>query len=179
METDVSIHAPRAGCDFKEIDDKLNRNEFQSTHPARGATCSATRRSTPATGFNPRTPRGVRRGISPSRARRTECFNPRTPRGVRRAQGAGASIACRFQSTHPARGATAATAHRPPPHGRFNPRTPRGVRPTERSRHDAIQPFQSTHPARGATLRGRQAYIRAGVSIHAPRAGCDLRAAAT
>ena len=147
----ISIHAPREGCDG--VDKPYNRHcghfnprtprgvrrktdeeyytelEFQSTHPARGATTwllvldragtifqsthparGATRRRwwrgrtappisihAPREGcdaprlpgrkvsddFNPRTPRGVRRG-SPTICKLFWHFNPRTPRGVRR-----------------------------------------------------------------------------------------------
>ena len=34
--------------------------------------------------------------------------------------------------------------------------------------------FQSTHPVRGATLRGARISALLGISIHAPREGCDL-----
>ena len=87
--------------------------------------------------------------------------------------------ALKFQSTHPARGATA-------PHHRpvslcfyFNPRTPRGVRRIFTAIRPSGRSFQSTHPARGATrdirtLTKESFYI----SIHAPREGCDTMARA-
>ena len=58
-----------------------------------------------------------------------------------------------FQSTLPARGATATSGHQPPEDGDFNPRSPHGERP----------------PA--ATSRRRTE-----ISIHAPRTGSDLTA---
>ncbi len=81
--TCVSIHAPRAGCDVILSLVYLPACVFQSTHPARGATqptygrrhgresvsihapragcdASITRLCDNSTGFNPRTPRGVR-----------------------------------------------------------------------------------------------------------------------
>ena len=105
--------------------------------------------------------------------------------------------AFRFQSTHPARGATQrldALGHIPgisihaPREGcdwrqpvafsvrsDFNPRTPRGVRRSGLTRWAISQVFQSTHPARGATVL---ALLREGrpvlISIHAPREGCDF-----
>ena len=102
----ISIHAPLAGCD---------KRRRQQHHDPRY--------------FNPRTPCGVRRGISSQAARGTADFNPRTPCGVRRralhrlvgdvrisihAPLAGCDITWRgmcawsrrFQSTHPLRGAT-------------------------------------------------------------------------
>ena len=78
-------------------------------------------------------------------------FNPRTPRGVRPASAPRASQSGRFQSTHPARGAT------------------------NRHRHNgaAVRRFQSTHPARGATSFSLPCFRFAFISIHAPREGCD------
>ena len=35
---DISIHAPRAGCDRSTSPAQAFYNEFQSTHPVRGAT---------------------------------------------------------------------------------------------------------------------------------------------
>ena len=58
----------------------------------------------------------------------------------------------RFQSTHPVRGATS---------GSFSSRPSFS--------------FQSTHPVRGATHRIRVGFLVLGISIHAPREGCDLR----
>ena len=147
---------------------------FQSTHPARGATLYLAPRiryfgisiHAPREGcdtyvpfvpssyadFNPRTPRGVRRGRPYGDGRATH-FNPRTPRGVRPARRWGWMRTHVFQSTHPARGATghlstrataiAISIHAPRegcdgggavfcgPAAHFNPRTPRGVRPTK------------------------------------------------
>ena len=106
---EISIHAPREGCDS-----------------------SPGRATVPPTDFNPRTPRGVRPTPVPAwmqttvsisiHAPREGCdgwscghkhpiavnFNPRTPRGVRLSSG-NPSIQDSFN---------------------FNPRTPRGVRPT-------------------------------------------------
>ena len=124
----ISIHAPREGCD-QGVGVVLTKTaEFQSTHPARGAT---TRTSTaqanvrfqsthPARGatrcsrgcldtrsnFNPRTPRGVRPLFVSAFDQYDYDFNPRTPRGVRRHHQVPSIAGTRFQSTHPARGAT-------------------------------------------------------------------------
>ena len=38
-EETISIHAPREGCDIFNTDFRAVRVQFQSTHPARGATC--------------------------------------------------------------------------------------------------------------------------------------------
>ena len=81
----------------------------------------------------------------------------------------------RFQSTHPVRGATVDEIAFKVGDVHFNPRTPCGVRrcrsrPTRRSRRT----FQSTHPVRGATRRGAPYQRCRRISIHAPRAGCDV-----
>ena len=81
----ISIHAPLAGCDRKELSERAMRG-FQSTHPSRGATCRQFVAVFAWRYFNPRTPRGVRRLLCAG------CFcqynfNPRTPRGVRRLGG--------------------------------------------------------------------------------------------
>ncbi len=101
---------------------------FQSTHPARGATVAKSSKPGERKNFNPRTPRGVRL-IEIGLAVLPENFNPRTPRGVRRGgtdlsggahrisihaprEGCDFFLCCpkkdnlKFQSTHPARGAT-------------------------------------------------------------------------
>ena len=135
---------------------RSSMERFQSTHPARGATKRA-----------------------PLAAQEHHYFNPRTPRGVRPTSAwplTGPSI---FQSTHPARGATAAFRWRNSPPGNFNPRTPRGVRPVARTQRPGPNVFQSTHPARGATLRNLDVDLLQGISIHAPREGCDQRAGAS
>ena len=132
-----------------------------------------------------------------SRSRASLHFNPRTPRGVRPVPSPTGWASLKFQSTHPARGATprrmvqnrhgAISIHAPREGcdvqiGRraqddakhFNPRTPRGVRPTSAWPLTGPSIFQSTHPARGATLPlfPRDRIARA-ISIHAPREGCD------
>ena len=55
----------------------------------------------------------------------------------------------------------------------FNPRTPRGVRQARGFEVMTTRVFQSTHPARGATLLGLAVHAVQGISIHAPREGCD------
>ena len=80
-----------------------------------------------------------------------------------------------FQSTHPARGAT---AHKRD-HARrilyFNPRTPRGVRltlPTARAPQNTI----SIHAPREGCDQDIHPLLRdMYISIHAPREGCDSK----
>ena len=149
---------------------------FQSTRPVRGATarlsppviCTATR-------FNPRAPCGARRfrraggslgkavsihapragrdSSSTSNRHTSRRFNPRAPCGARRdALSSPSSIPC------------------------FNPRAPCGARPALRYSMARSIAFQSTRPVRGATLLYIRDTASNRVSIHAPRAGRDLKA---
>ena len=82
-------------------------DEFQSTHPARGATLPPTTGFQLSRDFNPRTPRGVRQ-----QRLDTLCHIPRisihAPReGCDKGICTYLNVDWKFQSTHPARGATA------------------------------------------------------------------------
>ena len=169
---EVSIHAPREGCD-------------QDKRPYRLFT----------RGFNSRTPGGVRLDridvllyvkVVSIHAPREGCdlycagsvlhpfpvsihapregcdlmrlacssgdhsFNSRTPGGVRPTSCLSPIGVIMFQFTHPGRGAT-----------------------TNSQKRFARVLFQFTHPGRGATLFVAERLIRGIVSIHAPREGCD------
>ena len=100
-----------------------------------------------------------------------------------------------FQSTPPARGATAKldemeayyniSIHAPREGGDaisrnkstkaayFNPRPPRGGRRNSSKNIAVVSLFQSTPPARGATKDKRPLRVFIGISIHAPREGGD------
>ena len=151
----VSIHAPRAGRDFS------------ISIPCVALSC-----------FNPRAPRGARPAAAIT-TWRFGCFNPRAPRGARRHLLQQRGEVVQFQSTRPARGATATSQTVPRlsiccfnPRARagrdvqeerdaegergFNPRAPRGARPVTGNRIRSTDvritvKFQSTRPARGAT----------------------------
>ena len=56
----------------------------------------------------------------------------------------------------------------------FNPRTPCGVRLKLENHSRSEKRFQSTHPVRGATAVVGDNIDFLKISIHAPRAGCDL-----
>ena len=170
----ISIHAPRAGCDSAGAFWDLSSDQFQSTHPVRGATPQH---------------------AQPHREHGN--FNPRTPCGVRQSDNGLADAPTLFQSTHPVRGATLAhgvdygiwliSIHAPragcdrkcppgPDRGiYFNPRTPCGVR------RQPLLSHRSTHNFNPRTPCGVRRFPNHGVdspnlriSIHAPRAGCDL-----
>ena len=53
---DISIHAPREGCDALSVLIAVASVSFQSTHPVRGATSSVEAISGAVFHFNPRTP---------------------------------------------------------------------------------------------------------------------------
>ena len=149
---EVSIHAPREGCDMRS-----------PSVPTRSL-C-----------FNPRTPRGVRRTVSTLVIQLPSSFNPRTPRGVRHTISTVKEVTNMFQSTHPARGATPSLCVACP----FSvisihaPREGCDGRTETETAHERQGAFQSTHPARGATRRRRAPREEEGISIHAPREGCD------
>ena len=89
-EETISIHAPREGCDIFNTDFRAVRVQFQSTHPARGATCGEVDANHMIV-FQSTHPA---RGATPSTLRNNcgrRYFNPRTPRGVRLSRSSHAS----------------------------------------------------------------------------------------
>ena len=149
--------------------------EFQSTHPMRGAT-------NVGSAFEHQRGISIHAPHAGCDSQAAACIKTSQP----------------FQSTHPMRGAT---RFRPRPHLRpnnFNPRTPCGVRPPMMMMRFLVIKFQSTHPMRGATLSapGRSPACQnfnprtpcgvrlpvgnamgkfPDISIHAPHAGCDVK----
>ena len=170
---DISIHAPREGCDSLPSAPATTSTYFNPRTPRgvrRQRVCTISmgnRNFNPRTprgvrlfgvltknrslDFNPRTPRGVRRG-GMSAPMRGGDFNPRTPRGVRRSV-MRSSICSNSISIHAPREGCDERPCCTSETGRhyFNPRTPRGVRHLLAEGQSAILEFQSTHPARGAT----------------------------
>ena len=148
-QSDVSIHAPRAGSDQGGSRHRAT-SMFQSTLPARGATYAPTvatacrasvsihapragsdelalGKPSPADGFNPRSPRGERHVLTAGQHAPQCSFNPRSPRGERRWRDQSVYVEA-FQSTLPARGATRECGRARGLSMRFNPRSPRGER---------------------------------------------------
>ena len=141
-------------------------------------------------------PRAGRDTRKPTKRVRDTCFNPRAPRGARRGGGGETLPYIVFQSTRPARGATSCpslmsmvniVSIHAPRAGRdhcaafclaaiesFNPRAPRGARRDTTAQQEEHSEFQSTRPARGATAEKRSCNSLRRVSIHAPRAGRDI-----
>ena len=166
----VSIHAPRAECDFTATflqcctscfnprtsggvrhlspAGKVGRVLFQSTHPGRGAThvCVIIRLASLFQSTHPG------RGAT-QQSRIIQAYGM-------------------FQSTHPGRGATWPSVHVRTITG-FNPRTPGGVRPWLMNIWCVILCFNPRTPG-GVRRSGTFVdFDLSDVSIHAPRAGCD------
>ena len=156
------------------LDSMSSNSIFQSTLPARGATCSAVHRANAILDFNPRSPHGERRRDYRTwyRALLISIHAPRTGSDVPRVQSAdtgrqisihaprtgsdqniasAVTFRAAFQSTLPARGAT----------------IQRPCSSSVKSR------FQSTLPARGATDLCAGDGLLLHISIHAPRTGSD------
>ena len=151
------------------------------------------RQRTPS--FNPRPPRGGRPPFQGDHGGSGYHFNPRPPRGGRRHVSASVRGDVTFQSTPPARGATAKldemeayyniSIHAPREGGDaisrnkstkaayFNPRPPRGGRRNSSKNIAVVSLFQSTPPARGATWTLELPPSEVSISIHAPREGGD------
>ena len=147
----ISIHAPRAGCD---------RLPCMPPQSAAGISIHA-----PRAGCDP----GERSHSGPHLY-----FNPRTPCGVRPCGLRGLTTRLLFQSTHPVRGATFETVY-DFAYTEFQSTHPvRGAT----AYGESIRPndiiFQSTHPVRGATFETVYDFAYTEISIHAPRAGCDV-----
>ena len=170
---DISIHAPRVGCDIRGVDKFTIKSGFQSTHPVWGATWVTSEvlpsirfQSThPVWGATPVLSKEIAAKIISIHAPRVGCdrgqrlqggahadFNPRTPCGVRRDMGGGPGRKPRD----------------------FNPRTPCGVRRANPPSSPNWAVFQSTHPVWGATPRQCIFIGTTNISIHAPRVGCDF-----
>ena len=124
--------------------------------------------------FNPRAPRGARLPQVELGAKRVLKFQSTCPaRGTTLSSGSCARQAI-FQSTCPARGTTSRSA---------SSRTPYIFQSTCPARGTTVRAevlrldhgFQSTCPARGTTVAWENSSVVAGISIHVPREGHDLR----
>ena len=193
----VSIHAPREGCDLRQVSLLVRRLLFQFTHPGRGAThllvsqqaervvsIHAPREGCDVhiwsnaifnTSFNSRTPGGVRLAEANICSVITLFQFTHPGRGATKTDRAHYVIAPRFQFTHPGRGATAVSYYRYFAPSCFNSRTPGGVR-LLLVRYVRCLLLVSIHaPREGCDSQSPTlGTLSLGVSIHAPREGCDL-----
>ena len=146
----ISIHAPRTGSDAHVHDRRGHPLHFNPRSPHGERRCTRWIPCPATVYFNPRSPHGERRQRSLPRAEGSINFNPRSPHGERRKAIKKPDAIRQFQSTLPARGATAANAaDQSPPY--FNPRSPHGERRPP-------PPLETDTQA---------------ISIHAPRTGSD------
>ena len=124
---DVSIHAPREGCDHDPAVRAGMERRFQFTHPVRGATEEVGRRFFAALFQFTHPVRGATSGAS------------------------AAMKAVEFQFTHPVRGATQ-LREEARDQGRVSIHAPREGCDSSPRRISALPlSFQFTHPVRGAT----------------------------
>ena len=147
---------------------------FQSTLPARGATGHLNR-----VGLRllisihaPRTGSDTSRGTMPLQSPKN--FNPRSPHGERRR---GRKNACAYHdiSIHaPRTGSDIGVARQASPAQRFQSTLPARGATADAILQNICKIFQSTLPARGATFIIRIASKNRFISIHAPRTGSDL-----
>ena len=163
---------PARGATLDGVSPILPLPEFQSTRPARGATRSP-RRTRPRCGVSIHAPRAGRDRLGKGTAVPLRSFNPRAPRGARRGLKSVKSTHALFQSTRPARGATRSPRRSWPAGWRFNPRAPRGARrwPDAHATANLLVSIHAPRAGRDVAL-GRE-ILQDGVSIHAPRAGRD------
>ena len=150
------------------------------------------------TGFNSRTPGGVRLRLLIHRPRDTEfqfthpgrgatCEFSETSRKARVSihaprEGCDSSIVlspwsplASFQFTHPGRGATPPSMATCAYQGSFNSRTPGGVRHATMERRGGADRVSIHAPREGCDDLVIERHTRVLVSIHAPREGCDYQ----
>ena len=150
----ISIHAPRAGSDWRSSH-RYDQQEY----------------------FNPRSPCGERPNVHYYDSN-TYKFQSTLP-----VRGATDSFSCistdELISIHAPRAGSdlcSSLAHSQATD--FNPRSPCGERHLHLQNQHNSQIFQSTLPVRGATEPAAQPVAHHAISIHAPRAGSDRLASA-
>ena len=145
----VSIHAPREGCDRIRPRD-----------------------APPLPCFNSRTPGGVRQSGSPVSPVGAEFQFTHPGRGATPPNYP--DLTRQIVSIHaPREGCDVVTLCSPCCRECFNSRTPGGVRLRMYTQESGCGMFQFTPPGRGATALLTLVNLRFRVSIHAPREGCD------
>ena len=150
MGVGISIHALRGESDQMAHILAALMPEFQSTPSARRATRRRPEERLYRLHFNPRPPRGGRRGFNDFLLLVGD-FNPRPPRGERRLSGISRVYLLSY----------------------FNPRPPRGERPGRSGCGQTCHRFQSTPSARRATGVQQSCPLVGGISIHALREESD------
>ena len=106
-ECAISIHAPHAGCDQKQLDIDGAHNRFQSTHPMRGATAERVLVLAPRLRISIHAPHaGCDCHSFSGIINRAEFQSTHPMRGATLQRPAHRATRRKFQSTHPMRGAT-------------------------------------------------------------------------
>ena len=150
LQRNFNSHTPH-GVRLKSLGLIHKRNEFQLTHPTRGATAKMLlpliygliSTHTPHTGCDQIACYSVSTFLH---------FNSHTPHGVRLIATCDTYNVATFQLTHPTRGATFLKVYFQLLQLNFNSHTPHGVRQVGKNLHNTLTRFQLTHPTRGATL---------------------------
>ena len=145
----VSIHAPREGCDARQI--HQGAGDGVSIHAPREGCDEIFNNCRGKIAVSIHAPREGCDLTSGEVNAAEHRFNSRTPGGVRPSTAMRSRVLSLFQFTHPGRGATSPDRSEASSASRFNSRTPGGVR-LARVLSDEIPAY---------------------VSIHAPREGCD------
>ena len=196
MPNVISIHAPRTGSDIYRLNAKttgfyfnprsphgerrgnlrhvLELIEFQSTLPARGATCGLLE----VLGIQPISIHAPRTGSdkqAENTCRELINFNPRSPHGERHKTHNSALTGLHISIHAPRTGSDLRVIGIFARAGHFNPRSPHGERLFTLSIFRSILAFQSTLPARGATFVCWGVIHMFTISIHAPRTGSDQK----
>ncbi len=194
----VSIHAPRAGCDYTLVLGSPRARRFNSRTPC-GVRLQARLVVEIVALVSIHAPRAGCDQDQNTPTKASLSFNSRTPCGVRQQLSSPPIETPVFQFTHPVRGATTDYPHLTLSYD-VSIHAPRaGCDYLCSVRKEEVNAFQFTHPVRGATpdnrifsfvgegfnsrtpcgVRHLECKIQGkldGVSIHAPRAGCDCDA---
>ena len=193
----ISIHAPRVGCDGIDVYIALIMavfqsthpgwgatlqwmitiiiQQFQSTHPGWGATIMAAISTTIQAGFQSTHPGWGATSFSLTSITISSRISIHAPRVGCDGDGCVLSPADHTISIHAPRvGCDDIRRDIIIVICNFNPRTPGGVRPVQPHIFAYHKIFQSTHPGWGATsFSFTSITISSRISIHAPRVGCD------
>ena len=173
IDISVSIHAPREGCDLRPLAMSCTVNSVSIHAPREGCDHPGLSFETLTEGFQFTHPGRGATATLHGLFRDESSFNSRTPGGVRPPNQAVSSCPGKFQFTHPGRGATShwsKSIFRPMG---FNSRTPGGVRLRAFDLTSRVQRVSIHAPREGCDTIGYGTRLPRTVSIHAPREGCD------
>ena len=170
----ISIYAPREGRDPRMSAASIRCSKFQSTRPARGATCLMGRIGRDLELFQSTRPaRGATMADALNRI--NECISIHAPREGRDPNRVTGEMRSAYISIHaPREGRDRSCKTADHQKSNFNPRAPRGARHEPRGFRALDRTHFNPRAPRGARLnasRAKCATIK--ISIHAPREGRD------